>query len=395
MIRTYKCRAKLSSSGHKKLSRVFQMCADLYNACLEERIDCYKKTGKSRTYYDQCKALTEVRADDPEYGSISVQVFRGTAGRIDKAFQSFFRRLKNKEKPGFPRFRKGERWRTIEINDQCWKMLRREGNKVILKIKGLPRIEVKPSQELPPNGLLKAIRITRKPLRTEVALSYELADVQPVEEITNPVGIDMGISKRLTLSNGETVRKREIDRSRIIRLQRSVSRKKKGSSNQRKAVSKLAKEWQRVTDRERDHLHRLSAELVKMYDFIAVEKLKTKNMLRDKNLAKSISEQTWGKFVTLLDEKAESAGVKVAYVNPKGTSQECSGCGATVKKPLSARTHKCGCGVEMDRDVNAALNILHRGISVAGGKLMESRVAGRMRMKRADVGPVRLRTVYV
>ena len=395
MIRTYKCRAKLSSSGHKKLSRVFQMCADLYNACLEERIDCYKKTGKSRTYYDQCKALTEVRADDPEYGSISVQVFRGAAGRIDKAFQSFFRRLKNKEKPGFPRFRKGERWRTIEINDQCWKMLRREGNKVILKIKGLPRIEVKPSQELPPNGLLKAIRITRKPLRTEVALSYELADVQPVEEITNPVGIDMGISKRLTLSNGETVRKREIDRSRIIRLQRSVSRKKKGSSNQRKAVSKLAKEWQRVSERERDYLHRLSAELVKMYDFIAVEKLKTKNMLRDKNLAKSISEQTWDKFVTLLDEKAESAGVKVAYVNPKGTSQECSGCGATVKKPLSARTHKCGCGVEMDRDVNAALNILHRGISVAGGKLKESRIAGRMRMKRADVGPVRPRTVYV
>jgi len=395
MIRTYKCCAKLSSSGHKKLSRVFQMCADLYNACLEERIDCYKKTGKSRTYYDQCKALTEVRADDPEYGSISVQVFRGAAGRIDKAFQSFFRRLKNKEKPGFPRFRKGERWRTIEINDQCWKMLRREGNKVILKIKGLPRIEVKPSQELPPNGLLKAIRITRKPLRTEVALSYELADVQPVEEITNPVGIDMGISKRLTLSNGETVRKREIDRSRIIRLQRSVSRKKKGSSNQRKAVSKLAKEWQRVSERERDYLHRLSAELVKMYDFIAVEKLKTKNMLRDKNLAKSISEQTWGKFVTLLDEKAESAGVKVAYVNPKGTSQECSGCGATVKKPLSATTHKCGCGVEMDRDVNAALNILHRGISVAGGKLKESRIAGRMRMKRADVGPVRPRTVYV
>ena len=395
MIRTYKCRAKLSSSGHKKLSRVFQMCADLYNACLEERIDCYKKTGKSRTYYDQCKALTEVRADDPEYGSISVQVFRGAAGRIDKAFQSFFRRLKNKEKPGFPRFRKGERWRTIEINDQCWKMLRREGNKVILKIKGLPRIEVKPSQELPPNGLLKAIRITRKPLRTEVALSYELADVQPVEEITNPVGIDMGISKRLTLSNGETVRKREIDRSRIIRLQRSVSRKKKGSSNQRKALSKLAKEWQRVSERERDYLHRLSAELVKMYDFIAVEKLKTKNMLRDKNLAKSISEQTWDKFVTLLDEKAESAGVKVAYVNPKGTSQECSGCGATLKKPLSARTHKCGCGVEMDRDVNAALNILHRGISVAGGKLKESRIAGRMKMKRADVGPVRPRTVYV
>lgn len=371
------------------------MCADLYNACLEERIDCYKKTGQSRTYYDQCKALTEVRADDPEYGSISVQIFRGTVGRIDKAFQSFFRRLKNKEKAGFPRFRKGMRWRTIEINDQCWKMLKHEGSKVVLKIKGLPRIEVKPSRELPPNGLLKAIRITRKPLSMEVALSYELADVQPTEEITNPVGIDMGISKRLTLSDGETVKKREIDRSKIIRLQRSVSRKKKGSSNRRKAVSMLAKEWQRVSDRERDYLHRLTAELVKMYDFIAVEKLKTKDMLRNKNLARSISEQTWGVFMTLLGEKAESTGVKIAYVDPKDTSQECSSCGAMVKKSLSARTHKCGCGVEMDRDVNAALNILHRGISVAGGKLIESRMAGRMRTKRDDVGPVRPRTVYV
>lgn len=395
MIRTYKCRAKLSGTGHEKLSRVFQMCADLYNACLEERIDCYKKTGQSRTYYDQCKALTQVRADDPEYGSISVQVFRGAVGRIDKAFQSFFRRLKNKEKAGFPRFRKGKRWRTIEINDQCWRMLKREGNKVVLKIKGLPRIEVKSSRELPPSGLLKAIRITRKPLRTEVALSYELADAQPVEKIKNPVGIDMGISKRFTLSDGETVKKREIDRSRIIRLQRSVSRKVKGSSNRRKAVSLLAKEWQRVSDRERDYLHRLSAELVKMYDFIAVEKLKTKDMLRNNNLARSISEQTWGKFIALLDEKAESAGVKVAYVDPKGTSQECSSCGATVNKNLSVRTHRCSCGVEMDRDVNAALNILHRGISVAGGKLMESRMAGRVRMKRADVGPVRPRTVYV
>ena len=104
MIRTYKCRVKLSKSGHESLTRVFKLCANLYNACLEERIDCYRKTGKSRSYYDQCKALTQVRANDPEYNDISVQVFRGTVGRIDKAFQLFFRRIKVKEKAGFPRF---------------------------------------------------------------------------------------------------------------------------------------------------------------------------------------------------------------------------------------------------------------------------------------------------
>ena len=396
MIRTYRCKVKLSKSGHEALTKVFRMCTTLYNACLESRIDCYKKTRKSRSYYDQCKELTEVRADDPEYAGISVQVFRGVVGRIDKAYKSFFRRVEKKEKAGFPRFKSSRRWRTIEINDQCWQMLRREGNKIVLKIKGLPRIEIKTSRELPPNSQLKAIRITRKALRTEVALSYELPTPE-TKPVTNPVGIDMGISKRLTLSNGETVEKREIDRKKIIRLQRSVSRKVKGSNNWKKAVLLLAKEWQRVSDGERDCLHRLTSEIVKIYDFIAIEKLKTKNMLRNRKLARSISEQTWDKLITLLNEKAERAGIKMVEVDPRGTSQECSSCGATVKKSLSVRTHKCSCGYEADRDVNAALNILHRGLaSITGGKLdIESRVVGGMREKQADVGPARPRTVYV
>ena len=370
------------------------MCATLYNACLEERIDCYRKTGESRSYYDQCRALTEVRADDSGYADISVQVFRGVVGRIDKAYKSFFRRAKTKEKVGFPRFKSSGRWRTIEINDQCWRMLKREGQKLVLKVKGLPRIEVKTERELPQTTLLRAIRITRKPLRTEVALSYGLPDVEVVKETTRPVGIDMGISKRLTLSDGETVEKREIDRRKLKRLQRSVSRKRKGSSNRKKAVSLLAKEWQRVTDEERNYLHRFTSEIVKMYDFIAMEKLETKKMLGNGNLAKSIQEQTWGKFAALLNEKAESAGVTVVAVDPRGTSQECSGCGAEVRKNLSTRVHRCDCGLVLDRDVNAAINILHRGISVAGGKLKQSRMVGRIREKQGS-GLVRPRTVEV
>ena len=362
------------------------MCTELYNAGLESRIDCYKKTGEGRSYYDQCKELTEVRADLPEYEAVSAIVFRGALSRLHKAYKRFFKH------GGFPRFKSSRRWRTIEINDQCWRMLKQEGNKLVIKVKGLPRIELKPSREFPPNGLLKAIRITRKPLRTEVALSYELTDVEPSKEISNPVGIDAGISKRLTMSNGEAVEKREMDRKKLIRLQRSVSRKVKGSNNRRKAVSLLAKEWQRLTDGERNYLHRLTSELTKMYDFIAVEKLKTKDMLGNRHLAKSISEQTWGKFMTLLGEKAESAGVKMVYVNPKNTSQKCSSCGAMVKKDLSVRTHKCSCGYEADRDVNAALNILHRGLSIAGGNF--NRMAGRVEDKR-ESAPVRPRIVYV
>ena len=390
MIRTYKCRTRLSKAGHERLGEIFSLSAELYNAGLESRIDCYRKTGESRSLYDQYKELVQVRAELPEFEAVSSIVFRGVLSRLDKAYKSFFRRIKTKEKAGFPRFKSSKRWRTIEINDQCWSMLKRQGDKLILKIKGLPRIEVKPSCELPPNTLLKAIRITRKPLRTEVALSYELLTPE-VKPASNPVGIDMGISKRLTLSNGETVEKREIDRKRLIRLQRSVSHKVKGSNNRSKAVSLLAKEWQRVSDKERNYLHRLTSEIVRMYDFIAVEKLETKKMLGNKRLAKSIQEQTWGKFTALLNEKAESAGVKMVAVNPKGTSQECSSCGAEVKKSLSVRTHKCDCGLEMDRDTNAALNILHRGISIAGGNV--TRMAGRTTEKQ-DSGLARPRTVY-
>ena len=390
MIRTYKCRVGLSRTGHERLGEIFSMSAELYNAGLESRIDCYRKTGESRSLYDQYRELVQVRADLPEYEAVSSVVFRGVISRLDKAYKSFFRRVKAKEKAGFPRFKSSRRWRTIEINDQCWRMLKKQGDKLVLKIKGLPRIEVRPSRELPPNNLLKAIRITRKPLRTEVALSYDLPNPE-VKPVGNPVGIDMGVSKRLTLSDGETVEKRTIDRKKMIRLQRSVSRKVKGSNNRRKAVALLAKEWQRLTDKERDYLHRLTAEIVKMYDFIAVEKIKTKNMLRNRHLAKSISEQTWGNFITLLNEKAESAGVKIVAVNPKGTSQECSSCGAEVKKDLSVRTHKCSCGLVMDRDINAAINILHRGITIAGGNV--TRMAGRMREK-LEIAPARPRTVY-
>ena len=391
MIRTYKCNMKLSSAGHEQLTELFSMSTELYNAALESRIDCYRKTGKSRSVYDQYKELVEVRAYFPEYQAVDSKVFRGVLSRLDKAYKSFFRRVERKEKAGFPRFKSRKRWRTIEINDKCWHMLKKQGNKLVLKIKGLPRIEVKPSQELPPNALLKAIRITRKPRRTEVALSYNLATPEE-KPVTNPVGIDMGISKRLTTSDGKTVEKREIDRKKIIRLQRSVSRKVRGSNNWKKAVISLAREWQRITDKERDYLHRLSAEMVKIYDFIAVEKLSTKNMLRNGKLAKSISEQTWDKLIKLLNEKAESAGIKMVEVDPKGTSQECSSCGATVKKSLSVRTHKCSCGYEADRDVNAAINILHRGLTIAGGNV--TRMVGRMKEKQADVRPVRPGTVY-
>ena len=372
MIRTYRTRAKLSPNGHRELDRVFSLACRLYNAALEERIGAYRKAGVSRSFFDQCKELTAIRADDPEYAAIAVQAMRSPLRRLHKAFDAFFRRCKVGETPGFPRFKSWRRFRSIEIDDGAARMLKGD----VLKIKGFPQIRLKASRTLPDVSKLKSLRIIRKPRRVEVHLAYELPDADLGGEIVNPVGIDVGVSSRMTLSDGTQFAPVLLDRRRLKRLQRSVSRKKRGSANRRKAVAMLAKEWQRVADRERQATHRLTAELVKAYDGFAVEDLKISNMTRSakgtedapgtnvkqkSGLNRSILEQSWGSLATLLAEKAESAGLPVVRVDPRNTSQECSQCGVIVKKKLSERVHRCACGAVLDRDVNAALNILRRG----------------------------------
>ena len=337
------------------------MCQRLYNAALEERIGAYKVAGKQVSFFDQSRQLTQVRADDHLYRLVSIKLMRGVLQRLDKAYRRFFRH------GGFPRFKSRGRYRTLEINDGCSSMLKGHD----LRIKGLPRTSIKTSRELPDVSRLKSIRVVRKPIRVEVQLVYELDDVPISRASSNrPVGIDVGISNRLMLSDGTAIAKRVVDASRMRVLQRSVARKRKGGVNRRKVVLSLAKEHQRRTERNRGYLHELTAWLAKQYDGFAIEDLNVKGMVKHPTLAKSIQDQTWAMFTQLLAEKAESAGLSMVKVDPKGTSQICSACGVIVKKSLSVRTHGCACGLVIDRDLNAAINIRDRGFLVhAGGRL--------------------------
>ena len=181
------------------------------------------------------------------------------------------------------------------------------------------------------------------------------------------VGVDLGLEFFATTSDGEFfpsakyLRKSE---RKLKQLQRMVSRRQKGSHRRKKAVRQLAKAHAHVANQRRDMAHKIARSLVNRYGRIAVEDLNVKGMLKNHHLAKSISDAGWGLFVRILKAKAAEAGRQVVEVDPRNTSQICSGCGCIVEKPLSQRWHKCPhCGTSLHRDVNAAINILHRAVA--------------------------------
>ncbi|WP_083964129.1 RNA-guided endonuclease InsQ/TnpB family protein [Shimazuella kribbensis] len=182
------------------------------------------------------------------------------------------------------------------------------------------------------------------------------------------VGIDLGVKHLATtsdeqfLSAPKHLRKSE---SQIKRLQQSISKKKKGSKRRKKVVEVLARTHEKVANRRKDYAHKLSHLLVQAYDFIAFEDLSIPNMVKNHRLAKSIVDAGWGQLVQYTTYKAESASKRVVLVNPYQTSQRCSCCGKIVKKTLAERMHRCTCGYEQDRDINAAINILHLAQQVA------------------------------
>jgi putative transposase len=182
------------------------------------------------------------------------------------------------------------------------------------------------------------------------------------EKPNGAVGIDVGLHHFAVLSDGQTIEnpgKLRKSESKLARVQRQLSRKSKKSRNREKVRIKVARLHEKVTNQRNDFLHKLSRKLADSYSTIVVEDLQIPNMVQNHNLAKSIADASWGRFLQFLSYKAEEAGGRVIKVNPKDTTQICSGCGLKVPKTLSERTHLCPrCGLQMDRDLNASRNIL-------------------------------------
>jgi len=358
IVRTVSRKAYLSRAGHRNLEDLLGQLTWLWNIALHRRRQAWIEREEPVSCYDQYKVLTKARRD-PARSRFPVTAQRSVLQRLDRSYKAFFRRVKAGEKPGHPRFKPGDRGvRSFEVVTP----LKTNGRRSWVVVKGVGRVRFRGG---PPEGTVKVLRICRTARRVKIQFVVE----QETEIASDPrpmVGIDMGIRSRIALSTGETVPGVKIDRRELKRRQRRLSKAKKGSKNRRKRAVEVAREWQRVTEREKGALHELTTDLVKRVSAnLAVEDLRIPNMVRNRRLARSIHEQQWGAIVSMLSYKAESAGGSVTAVAPHHTSRECSGCGRRRDMALSVRVYRCGCGLVLDRDVNAARNVLQRGLAAS------------------------------
>ena len=336
----------------------------VFNRCLELKRRVWKEDEFNLTRFDLNHVLTLWRKTDPAFASVPARVERDAIRRVDLAFQHFFRRVKEQnDKAGYPRFKPATRYNSFTIS-QPWKpvvsgRIRVQGIDTLIRCRNLRPID----------GTVKQLRVVRRADRWFAQLVVEKPDMPtPPREIRREAGLDVGLNSFIRSSDGFNVPApqfyRKLERK-LRRAGRRVSRKRKGSANRRKAVQRLQRVHLRIADARWNFTHHLSKQVVAQYDLIAIEKLNVAGMAQSR-LAKSILDAAWGQFLFQLRYKAASAGAKVVEVDPRGTSQECSACGTVVPKDLSVRVHDCPhCGLVLDRDENAARNILKR--ATAGG----------------------------
>jgi putative transposase len=350
-------------SQHRALERVCASQRELYNAALEERIGCYRKTGKTLAYIDQCKALTACRRELPEMRDLPANLQRWTLKRLDDAFQGFFRRIKTRiGKAGFPRFRGQGQWEAFGFNE--FSGIQFDAKR--LRFAGMPGgLKLHLHRPLPEDADIRSCVFRCDGRGWHVCLQIAVAAAKK-RSVASAVGVDLGLdvfawcSDNVVIPNPRIARRAEKE---LRRRQRALARCQRGSNRRHKVRAQVARLHRKIADTRNTWLHQKSAELVKRAEVIVVEDLNVSNMLRHPTLARSIADASWSRFVSMLAYKAEKAGGHLIRVDPRNTSQECSGCHELVPKLLAVRTHACpSCGLVIPRDYNSSLNILRAGI---------------------------------
>ena len=373
MRRVYRYRLYPTRMQDAAMHETLERLRELYNAALQERRDAYRAAGKAPTCYEQQKSLIEVREVRPEYRAIHTHLLQDALTRLDRAYAAFFRRCKAGETPGYPRFKGRGRYHTFTFKDAA----HGNGAKVVaggkrVRLAGIGNVKVK--MHRPYEGRVKQIAVTLDgDGHWYVALSCDDVPPKPLPATDRSVGVDVGITTFAALSDGALVanpRPLEAARREVVRAQRRVARRTRGSRRRRKARVLLAKHHARVANARKDFHHKTARDLVRRYDRIAIEDLHVRG-LAGGMLARPVHDAAWAQFATILAGKAESAGRELVRVDPRGTSQTCSACGCEVRKVLAVRVHACPhCGYVADRDLNAARNIHTRGHRVRGGSLV-------------------------
>lgn len=388
--KSYKYRIYPNKTTAEKLQWVLDRCRELYNAALSERKDAYKYAGKSISCFDQINDLPEIkRTIRPEYQEISANILQDVLRRLDKAYRRFFQRVKNGETPGYPRFQGRNRYNSFTYPDKwSWKLKERKRPsdkkgtvRVSLHLSKIGTVKLHLHRDIA--GEIKTLTIKQEGGHWYAVFSCEIETPEALPVSYEDVGIDLGVTHLAALSDGTFIdnpRHYRRAEKHLSKLQQALTRKKRGSHRRAKAVKAVAKAHRKVRNQRQDFLHKESRKLVNHYQVIVFEDLQAANLSKrpkpkqdetgkylpngaaaKAGLNKSINDAGWAMFTEMVHVKAEWAGRTTVFVSPKYTSQTCSGCGSVRKKTLEERWHSCECGCEMDRDTNAAVNILRAG----------------------------------
>lgn len=344
--------------------RVLSGCAELYNASLQERRDAWRVNRVAVSFYDQVRQIPAIRQERGDIGSLYSSVLEDPLARVKRAFDGFFRRVKQGKKPGYPRFKSRAAYDSFVYRRYGYKVV---GDKLILSKLGSCRLHL----SRPIEGNIKTVTIRREADGWYAIFAVVENQSRWFPRTGDSVGVDVGIENFTTLSTGEVIENPQylhVAERRIKTAQRNVSRKTLRGTNRRKAVTLLAKQHLKVARQRQDFFHKTSLNLIKEFDAFAFENLNIAGMAKNHHLAKSISDAAWDTFLKIHTSKAENAGRVVGFVNPAYTSQDCSRCGNRVRKSLAVREHRCiECGLVLHRDHNAAINIKGRADLVGMG----------------------------
>ena len=362
--RAYKYRFYPSPEQAGLLNRTFGSVRYVYNRALAERSRAWAQDQERVTFAGTCRMLTQWK-NDPEtmwlYDVSNVALQQGLQ-HLQQAFVNFWAR-----KTGYPKFKSRRTSRasaTFTRSGFRW----RDGQIRLAKM-GAP-LDIRWSRPLPDGAVPSTVTVSRDPAgRWHVSiLVEETIPALPLLETT--AGIDAGITSLVTLSTGEKItnpRYERRDRARLAKAQRALARKQKGSANRAKARIKTARVYARITGRRTDFLHKLSTRIIRENQTVVIEDLPVRNMIRNRSLARAISDAAWAELRRQLDYKAGWYGrTLIAIDRFYPSSKTCSACGAiTVKLPLHVREWECEtCGTRHDRDINAAINIRAAGLAV-------------------------------
>ncbi len=365
MLKTFCYRLYPSQPQTRLLERALETCRRWYNQCLAERRDAYQQRGETVGKFAQLAKVKELKAANPSANGIHSHVLQIVVTDLDKAFQAFFRRVKAGETPGFPRFKGRNRFSSFGFKEYG-NGFKLDGRR--LRLSGIGRVAARWHRPL--EGQIKTVRIIRRANKWYACFACEVNAI-PLPKTGQDVGVDVGIASVITTSageKGENPRWYRIAQRTLRVVQRRVARRKQGGRNRRTAVLALQRQHERIANRRKDFLNKLAHHLITRYDRIALEDLRITTMVRNPHLAKSILDAGWGYLVHHLTRKAAEAGRVVLLVDPRNTSRTCSRCGHVFESlALSDRWVDCDCGLSLDRDHNAAVNILNRAGHVRWG----------------------------